>query len=128
MSTPFQAYKNEEPQLRALLLPTGLEVDVHPIYEADLYYSGGLAEGVTAKLMFVKKESDKLQLKFMAYIGEPIVYSHLMYTTVFKRNAVGDYPQITGEPRVEGEASVKWRLTEEQLAIVDNWIRDVKGL
>ena len=128
MTTTFQAYKDAEPYLRVLLGETGLEVDVHPIYEADLYYSGGLAEGVTAKLMFVKKESDKVQLKFMAYICEPIVYSHLMYTTVFKTNAVGEYPQITGEPRVEGEAGAKWRLTEDQLAIVEKWIRDGKGL
>ena len=109
------------PQLQALLLPTGLEVELHHIYETDLYYSGGLA--AAAKLMFTKKESENVYLKFMAYLSDPITYTHLMYTTTVKTNAAGDYPQLTGEPRVEGDAAAKWRLTEEQLAIVEKWMQ-----
>jgi hypothetical protein len=121
MPPTFQAYKDAEPELRALLLPTGLEVDVHPIYGSDLYYSDGLR--TKAKLMFIKKESEKVYLKFIAYLSDPIVYTNLMYTTTVKRNAAGDYPQITGEARVEGDAGAKWRLTEEQLAIVEKWMQ-----
>lgn len=125
MLPTFQAYKDAEPELRALLLPTGIEVDVHPIYGADMYYLDGLAAEATGKLMFIKKESDNVNLKFMAYLSDPIIYTHLMYTTTMQTNAAGDYPQLTGEPRLDGSAGAKWRLTEEQLAIVEKWMQGV---
>lgn len=125
MSTPFQAYKDAEEQLRAQLLPTGLKVLVRPITDFEAYNAEGVYANFKGKLICDRRETEKVIRTFHVYFDDPPVplkYWKLMYTTVIRRNAAGDYPQLTAEERSETNDTTVWRLTEEQRVIVEKWI------